>query len=322
MSVKIHNGYRLAAGTDLWQFTERLRTLMNPLRDRLDAAIIAREAVALVVAADASGQPRPRNPAGRAYETWRSEQRAMSKHDHGHDPNRFEVSFGVAPGGDGRILCLLYAQAPEFRDAWEALPEVETYDYWNNSDPDPDVSEREWQERRETWDRLGVLDASVVERTLTFALRPDGGDFAMFMLARRRVDPGDEQRRQELLRSSAPDERAALSCLLDPLLVRTSLAAGLGGDLDDDGNPVDSRAILRLCWQIRTAARDHPDAYAAVRDAARAVLGYDAVLDAALDALPFEADDTQRTHPLDLTEVRSVAAAFIEQTLRPKDHDA
>lgn len=39
-------------------------------------------------------------------------------------------------------------------DAWAALPGIEEYGYWNNTDPPDGMKPREWARRKRTWDAL------------------------------------------------------------------------------------------------------------------------------------------------------------------------
>lgn len=45
MSTKIHNGYRLAEGTNPFEFARRVRAVMDPIRDRADGALLAQLSV-------------------------------------------------------------------------------------------------------------------------------------------------------------------------------------------------------------------------------------------------------------------------------------
>lgn len=56
-----------------------------------------------------------------------------------------------------QILCCLYTQEDSMRKAFEQLPFVEEYSYWNNTDRPSSISEKEWNSRRDAWDKVGML---------------------------------------------------------------------------------------------------------------------------------------------------------------------
>jgi len=50
------------------------------------------------------------------------------------------------------ILALLYKDQKTYRAIWKLQPEVKSYGYWNNADPPDDVTNEEWEERKQRWD--------------------------------------------------------------------------------------------------------------------------------------------------------------------------
>jgi hypothetical protein len=151
--MNIHNGYRLAEGTDIFDFLDRFKDAMNPVRDRLDAALIAERASALIDTADLSGEPRPRNPIGAAWMAFHKEQITM-KDTRGWDynPHSVSVSIGRDPG-TGRLLALLYdGNNREYVKAFKRLPGVEEYCY--GGEKPRSVTRSAWEERRAAWARL------------------------------------------------------------------------------------------------------------------------------------------------------------------------
>lgn len=156
MSTKIYHGYRLAEGTDLFAFCERLRALADPLRDELDLELLNRLA------------SWGRESLGSAVGRWQAMQEEMRPDVYGHDPHRLDVVF-LRDSITERILALLYTE--KFTKLWESLPEVEYFGYWNNTDPDEDCTELEFDQRGEAWERVLGWDVPV-RRGLTFTLRP------------------------------------------------------------------------------------------------------------------------------------------------------
>lgn len=59
---------------------------------------------------------------------------------------------------DGRFYLLLHSGIPEMRQTFESLPELEDYSYWNNSDQPKELTEEEWNNHKETWERILYTD--------------------------------------------------------------------------------------------------------------------------------------------------------------------
>lgn len=78
MSTKLRDGRRVVDSLDVFELSDRLRELLNPIRDRLDAELVLREALLLIDRADLAGKPRPSVPVAEAYLQHREEQAKMS----------------------------------------------------------------------------------------------------------------------------------------------------------------------------------------------------------------------------------------------------
>lgn len=168
MSVVHTNGYRLAPGTDPFAFIATLRTVMDPIRDRLDAQALMERAVVVVDLADRKGEPRPDLPLLEAMHAIDAEQdsRSAKPDQHGYDPHRFEVAF--ARVSSGSLLALLYTEESDFVDAWRALPEVSEYILDTRSGPNDEI---ECERREADWGEVMPGHAPPVLRTLGWKLR-------------------------------------------------------------------------------------------------------------------------------------------------------
>lgn len=154
MSTKIHNGFRLAEGTDLDAFKQTVRDVIDPLRDQEDLKLVAIETAKYVDSRWLAGEPIPAGAAAAAYAQWSEAQSKMSVRDYDHDLNRFELSIGTDPG-TGRIMVIAFAENHALLDAFEDLPEVEDYCYWNHNDSYPEgVTAADWKIREAAWDRM------------------------------------------------------------------------------------------------------------------------------------------------------------------------
>lgn len=151
--MNIHNGYRLAEGTDIFEFLDRFKAAMNPVRDRLDAALIAERASALIDAADLAGEPRPRAPISAAWSAFHKEQITMTdKRGWDYNPHSVSVSIGRDPG-TGRLLALLYdGNNRDYIKAFKSLAGVE--EYWYGGEKPRNVTRSDWEERHAAWLRL------------------------------------------------------------------------------------------------------------------------------------------------------------------------
>lgn len=175
MSTKLNHGCRLAAGTEVFAFIARLRAVLDPIRDELDAAPLADDAVGLVDNADLKGEPRPETPHIQAVLNWFDEQEKLDPSSRYRDPHRFELAIGYDAYTD-RHLLLPFVDAEELQIAFVGMPEVEPYAYRDNLDKPDYLSQGEWDERHAAWTRvLGYK--SPKEAMLMMSLRngPDAG---------------------------------------------------------------------------------------------------------------------------------------------------
>lgn len=193
MSTKLHHGHRLAEGVDPFAFIATVRTALNPVRDRADARILAEKVVEIIDKAAVHGLPddpdAPLNdmmsaPLTAAYLAYEDEQAKLGKTDRRHDPNRVELAIGLDQQ-TGRYGVLLFADCDLLVDAFRAMPQVEEYPYWNNSDRPDEVTETEWVERREFWDRMLPGCAAPAEVMFTWSLRGPYNPGMMSLVANR-----------------------------------------------------------------------------------------------------------------------------------------
>lgn len=170
MSTKIFNGYRLAEGTNPFEFTRRVRELIDPIRDELDGAMLARLSSNAVDSCWLRGEPVPSMLAFTTLMKWDEEQQKLNDESRQKNPHRFELCIGEDPDS-GRTLVRLYTDKKAMQEAFEAMDEVESYSYWNNADEPEGVSIEEWNERSAAWERVMPGYAPPAETMLTFILR-------------------------------------------------------------------------------------------------------------------------------------------------------
>ena len=173
MSTKIHNGYRLPAGSDPFTFLDELRLALDPVRDRIDAELLINRAMAYID--DVTAAPADKVERGTeiraAYREFTNTQRSLSATDRAHDPHRFELSLSRDPLTE-QLALLIYTEEKALHDTFLTVSGAETYGYWNNTDRPEGTTEAEWVDRKEFWDRI-LGDSTAAERMLTWRLRSD-----------------------------------------------------------------------------------------------------------------------------------------------------
>jgi hypothetical protein len=173
MSVKIPNGYRLAEGTDVFEFVQRVRDVMNPLRDEAELNYLVAEATRDIDHADFRGEPRPDMPLFRAAIEFDNKQfemkRAGKTHGYDFNPHRFELAIGKDPK-TGRIGVRVYTETGSMRDAFEAMTGVTEYHFQDSTEGPSDIPKDVWQERKHFWERVSG-DVPPIESMLSMDLR-------------------------------------------------------------------------------------------------------------------------------------------------------
>lgn len=172
MSTKIYNGYRLTAGTDPFTFIHTSRPALDHARDQADSHDLADRATRhldnhLTRTGNTTLKHSALQQALHDIDEQNGTARPGTRDD---DPNSLELSFGRDPD-TGRTGVLLFTHSTHLRDAFDQLPEVEPYKYWNNTDQPADLTDHQWAKRREFWDRLLPGAGTPAESMLTWTLR-------------------------------------------------------------------------------------------------------------------------------------------------------
>lgn len=221
MSTKIYNGYRLAAGTDPFTFIAAARPVIDAVRDNLDAALLAFDAVRLIDNADLAGEVRPGAPLAKALWSFQADQMKLKSSDYGHDPHRFELSFGLDPD-TGRYGVMLYAEDPALREAFKALPEVEDFGYWDNADSPDGMSAKQWKARSDFWDRLMPENRPPVETMLGWVLRSTYNRLAYHL-----ASVGDDGRAHPAVLANLPLKRDRATIQAERAVTKAAAAGGV-----------------------------------------------------------------------------------------------
>lgn len=170
MSTKIYNGYRLAEGTNPFDFARQVRAVLEPVRDDADAGQLARLFATSADRRWISGEVIPPVLSFTAFNDWEARQQEIDPNSRAYDPNGFEMCLGEDPA-TGRILVRAYTQRAEMAEAFSAMDDVEPYSYWNNSDAPDRLTEEDWAEREAAWARVVPGHGAPAEHMLSFVLR-------------------------------------------------------------------------------------------------------------------------------------------------------
>lgn len=213
MSTKIYDGCRLAEGVDLLEFTDKLRSVFLPIYDDVVTRWTVLFAAAVVKQAREKGEEPPRSPLWAGFREFETVERLNQ-----FRLTEFEVAFARDPL-TRRIHARPYMDAEHYSEAWYALPEVEPYPYWNNTDQPDDVSDDEWEKRFRAWDRVFGHDP-VSERALIFTLVELHKDSALAgpRWPNNGLLGGEDAERRALVERYCTDEVHNLGVSVDDLL--------------------------------------------------------------------------------------------------------
>lgn len=174
MSTRIYNGYRISSADggrpDPFEFLTSVRTQMDAMYRHMYTTTLVRIATAIVD----HRRHAPQSPFS-AYDIDQAALRgdnapiwlAQSIIDDAAETVRTQGRR--APGLDfqcemtlysdpqdptGPLYAQLFVELGQYRAVFEALPGVEPYGYWNNTDRADGVTDDEWRQRAQRWDRI------------------------------------------------------------------------------------------------------------------------------------------------------------------------
>lgn len=182
MSTKIDHGYRLTArpgeALNLFAFTRDLRDVLRPLWERAQLTALAEIATTYL---DRTEHPTPAMPARQGEpaseesvdgkvsakttmplsealrEVTAAAKSIRTTGQRNPDLDfQCEVTFLADPNHDPAhiLYVLLFTERDDYTRAFEAMPQVSEYAYWNHSDRPEHLTDEQWEERRITWDRV------------------------------------------------------------------------------------------------------------------------------------------------------------------------
>lgn len=161
MSTRIYQGFRLKTNdlSEVLRIVNSFRPwVMEQANERIDTFMANMEKEGMEV--------------GKAWRMWKDRRKAIR--DTGHRDPFFDTDFSISliPASE-HLLGIVYTEHTAWFNAWVALPEVEEFGYWNNSDGPEEVSEEAWEARGKAWEVL--KDGPVSLQSFSIDLVPDEG---------------------------------------------------------------------------------------------------------------------------------------------------
>lgn len=205
MSTRIYSGYRLAEGTDVLAFSRALREKMDAVFSDYIVSSLVNLAVLRLEKPEEFAASLPTDLDSMSFAPKSGRWSILSLWNVFDEIDKvmnrrltdFEVGFTSDPQ-TGRVLAVLFTDNGVFEEAWRALPGVEPYAYWNNSDMPDYVTEEEWEERSDSWGRA-IGYRPLIEEMLMFHLHSEGSRWPMAYLA------ADSAGRREMVERFLPE---------------------------------------------------------------------------------------------------------------------
>lgn len=185
MSTKIYTGRRYKATTlyELDEFRKKVRETLMPVARELYNKAFAKKFISKYDKATIANEEI--NTRTMKFNVWQELGQLMKKHsDSEYNGTWADFTFSMSIMIDGDYLLLMpFSQYDsDYLAALDSIEGVEEYGYWNNTDPLDTVTDEEWQERGEAWDRVLPGAGIPLENGFTFEL------FSLFSVNRKPSD--------------------------------------------------------------------------------------------------------------------------------------
>lgn len=158
MSTKIYNGFIF--NTSDWNLIHKtimdFRKQLKPLVKQGIAKAVAELATLYVdnLTFDLKKCKKVESPYWHANKVLQNRIQKVSNPPCPRDPLiDYTCNISILPNNKDKILGIIYAEQSNFLDIWFKLPIVENYAYWDNCDPPKNVTDTEWKQREEDWDK-------------------------------------------------------------------------------------------------------------------------------------------------------------------------
>lgn len=177
MSTKLYSGYRLKLnGTPMPIFANEVRSVMNPLLRKVWQSTLCNMAIDAVHRRQLAGaELLPDQPHSQAS-PWSSV--VMHLEDGVKDQTYFSLVLFTDPTDLAGEWTYLTVHTPRqweaiFNGLFTASHQMESFGYWDNADKPEELTDEEWQNRYDVWDRIGVLESSPVDCGISIEMFSD-----------------------------------------------------------------------------------------------------------------------------------------------------
>ena len=238
MSTRIHNGTRCSGTLRPDILARRLADIVTPIHEQLVIEAVAVLAYANVRHALAGITPEAIGDIAFLVQADKviAEASKSAQRSTGQFSLEMSVAFVSDPADDRYVYAGVFAQNNRLSEAWSQLPGVEAFPYWDNTDGPDDVTEADWTERGQIWNRVlgfepwtkaGVCwEADIPSAAVLFITDP--GEFLRRVgLHMHRLEL---QRRRQLVRRRDPRHMDLLASIIANTLGSQFTTADLAAD--------------------------------------------------------------------------------------------
>lgn len=155
--LAVPHGYKLAGGTDLVSLAGRLRTALDPVRQRIEIRQVAEFAAKLLDAADLAGTPRPASVIFDAVQAQGEHVGQILSGEHACALTTGSVAVSDDPD-TGELYALVFFPDEEYANAFDELEAGEYFPYWDEESLGErraaGISAAAWERRAGIWERV------------------------------------------------------------------------------------------------------------------------------------------------------------------------
>jgi hypothetical protein len=175
MSMKIYTGFKMKT-TDIEEIYAHIQTMQKVVEEHSNKAIAATMAWDCASLYDKRTMDKTLDRTLSVYQVIFHEfnNRQMTvKQKQIKDPSvDYSMDVVLFPF-EGEFYGMFYTVQSDFADLWYKSGLVAPFWYWNNTDPDENCTEAEWDERERVWDAIFEEQSIPAMRGFTFQISPE-----------------------------------------------------------------------------------------------------------------------------------------------------
>jgi hypothetical protein len=171
MSTRIYNGFRFKPRTldGVYRLLAELRPVVQEKQRAAHLQFLASNAIGIIDRNSIGRGEKIEHPLSHVGNELRDRQKEIKTTGHRDPQVDFEFSISVMPH-KSRVYGILHCDQREWTTWFTALPEIEDYSYWDNSDREDGISARQWTARKKTWDAILGRDGRPGNAGLEFSV--------------------------------------------------------------------------------------------------------------------------------------------------------